>query len=199
MQRREMLRLLSATAIGPVVSPDLFAMLRQAQPSPDYRLQTLDAQQNETVVAMMDLIIPSTDTLGAKAVHVNEFLDVILTGWATPNERNKFLAGLREVDVLSERLFSKKFVEVSVEQQTALLRSLDDAVDWAHSPQVDDDDEDAAYDYDARLRGEFFRVFKKLTIHGYYTSEIGFTQELKKEIIPGAQHGCVPTPAGKRA
>lgn len=198
MQRREMLRLLSVTAIGPAVSPDLFVMLRQAQPSSNYRMQTLDAQQNETVVAMMDLMIPATDTPGAKAARVNEFLDVILTGWATPNERNKFLAGLGEVDALSERLFSKNFVQASLEQQTALLRSLDDAVNWAHAP-VADDDEDAAYDYDARLRGEFFRVFKKITLHGYFTSETGFTQELKKEIIPGAQHGCVPLPAGKRA
>ena len=198
MHRREMLRLLSATALGPVVSPDVFAMLRQAQPSTDYRLQTLNPQQNETVVTMMDLIIPATDTPGAKAARVNEFLDVILTGWATPAERDRFLAGLAEVDHLSEKLFAKRFVEATAEQQGALLHSLDDAVDWAHSLEPSDD-YGAAIDYDARLRGEFFRVFKSLTLHGYYTSEIGFTQELKDEIIPGAQHGCVPLPAGKRA
>jgi hypothetical protein len=49
------------------------------------------------------------------------------------------------------------------------------------------------------MSGEFFRVFKRITLHGYYTSEIGFTQELKLEIIPGAQHGCIPVPAGKKA
>jgi Gluconate 2-dehydrogenase subunit 3 len=198
MHRREMLRLLSVTAISPVVSPDLLAMLRQAQPSPNYRLQTLDTKQNEMVVAMMDLIIPSTDTPGAKGARVNEFLDAILPGWATTAERDKFLAGLGNVDRLSGTMFSKKFVEASVEQQTAVLRSLDDAVDWAHGAQADED-EDGAYDYDARLRGEFFRVFKRLTLHGYYTSEIGFTQELKQEIIPGEQHGCAPVAAGKRA
>lgn len=198
MHRREMLRLLSATAIGPVVSPELFTMLQQAQPSSDYRLQTLNAQQNETVVAMMDIMIPVTDTPGAKAAKVNEFLDVILTEWATPAERNQFLAGLAGVDPMSETLYARKFVEASVEQQTALLRSLDDVVDWEHSPDFNDD-YDGAIDYDARMRGDFFRVFKNITFHGYYTSEIGFTQELKKEIIPGEQHGCAPIPAGKRA
>ena len=198
MHRREMLRLLTATAITPVISPDLYAMLRQAQPSSNYRLQTLDAHQNETVVAMMDLIIPATDTPGAKEAKVNEFIDVILTGWATPAERDRLLAGLGDVDRLSGTLFSKKFVEASSEQQTALLRSLDDAVDWAHGPDSNEDG-DGSIEYDMRLRGEFFRVFKTLTLYGYYTSEIGFTQELKKEIIPGAQHGCVPLPAGKRA
>ncbi len=198
MHRREILRLLSATAITPMVSPDLYAMLRQAQPSSNYRLQTLDVHQNETVVAMMDLIIPATDTPGAKEAKVNEFVDVILTGWATPAERDRLLAGLGDVDRLSGTLFSKKFVEASTEQQTALLRSLDDAVDWAHGPDSNEDG-DGSIEYDMRLRGEFFRVFKALTLYGYYTSEIGFTQELKKEIIPGAQHGCVPLPAGKRA
>ena len=198
MHRREMLRLLSATAMTPMVSPDLYAMLRQAQPSSNYRLQTLDAHQNETVVAMMDLIIPATDTPGAKEAKVNEFVDVILTGWATPEERDRLLAGLGDVDRLSGTLFSKKFVEASNEQQTALLRSLDDAVDWAHGPDSNEDG-DGSIEYDMRLRGEFFRVFKTLTLYGYYTSEIGYTQELKKEIIPGAQHGCVPLPAGKRA
>lgn len=199
MHRREMLRLLSATAIGPVVSPDLFVMLRQTQPSAEYRLQTLSPQQNELVVTMMDLIIPATDTPGAKGARVNEFLDVILTGWATPAEREKMLRGLREVDQLSETLYSKKFVGASVEQQTALLRSLDDAVDWAQAPQTEEEDDDAEIAYDRRMRGQFFRVFKMITLHGYYTSEIGSTQELKKEIIPGAQHGCIPLPAGKTA
>ncbi len=198
MHRREMLRLLSATAIGPVVSPDLFAMLRQAQPSSNYRLQSLHEHQNETVVAMIDLMIPATDTPGAKAAQVNEFIDVILTSWATPAERDRFLMGLAGVDTLSGTLYSKKFVDASVEQQTALLRSMDDAVDWAHDPNSNSD-YDGAIDYDARLRGEFFRVFKTLTLHGYYTSEIGFTKDLRQEIIPGEQHGCAPVPAGKRA
>jgi hypothetical protein len=36
-----------------------------------------------------------------------------------------------------------------------------------------------------------------MTLYGYYTSEIGFTQELRKQIIPGAYHGCAPiTEAG---
>jgi hypothetical protein len=198
MHRREMLRLLSATAIGPVVSPDLFAMLRQAQPSSNYRLQSLNEHQNETVVAMIDLMIPATDTPGAKAARVNEFIDVILTSWATPVERERLLAGVAGVDTLSGTLYAKNFVEATAEQQTALLRAMDDAVDWAHDPNSNDD-YDGSIDYDARLRGEFFRVFKTLTFHGYYTSEIGFTQDLKQEIIPGEQHGCAPVSAGKRA
>lgn len=51
----------------------------------------------------------------------------------------------------------------------------------------------------SQLEGDFWRVFKGITLHGYYTSEIGFTQELKLQIIPGAQHGCAPLVEEKKA
>jgi hypothetical protein len=38
----------------------------------------------------------------------------------------------------------------------------------------------------------FFYQFKKLTLAGYYTSEIGFSQELGKTIIPPGHAGCAP-------
>jgi len=45
---------------------------------------------------------------------------------------------------------------------------------------------------DKQLQGNFWDVFKGITIHGYYTSEIGFAKEQHLEMIPGAYHGCVP-------
>jgi hypothetical protein len=38
----------------------------------------------------------------------------------------------------------------------------------------------------------FFYQLKKLTLVGYYTSEIGFSQELGKTIIPPRHAGCAP-------
>jgi len=38
----------------------------------------------------------------------------------------------------------------------------------------------------------FFYQMKKLTLAGYYTSEIGFLQELGKSIIPPGHAGCAP-------
>jgi hypothetical protein len=197
MHRRELFRLLSAGALMPALSPEALALLRQAQPAAGYTLRTLTPHQNETVVAMTDLLIPDTDTPGAKAARVNEFVDVILTSWATPEERGNFLSGLTDVDIQSNALFGKNFVDASALQQTTLLRSLDDGVPWARDPAHRNGSE-SAVDRDAHLKGIFFRVFKTMTFHGYYTSEIGFTQDLKLEIIPGAQHGCIPVPAAKK-
>ena len=194
MQRREALRVMFAGAVLPAFTPEVFAMFRQAQPPPGYAMRTLAGHWNDTVVAMIDQVIPATDTPGAKGARVNEFIDVILTEWALPEERKNFLDGLAEIDKQSQSLYGKNFSEATPEQQVVQLRAIDDAV--MTNRTVRPRHGNTVTKPDAQLEGNFWEVFKRITIHGYYTSEIGFTQELKMEIIPGAQHGCNPMPAG---
>src|SRR5581483_11616823 len=104
MHRRELFRMLAAGSVLPALSPDVLALFRAAQAASGYQLRTLSPHQNETVVAMIDLIIPATDTPGAKAARVNEFMDVILTDWAHDDERRNFLDGLADIDKQSNVL-----------------------------------------------------------------------------------------------
>ena len=191
LQRRELFRMLGAGAATLYsLTPDLLAAFQSAQPASGYRLRTLTSHLNDTVVAMIDQIIPATDTPGAKGARVNEFIDVILTEWATDSERQNFLNGLADIDRQSNALFAKDFAEASPDQQLALLRAMDDSANFekaaSHHGSVPPEKRDT------QLEGDFWTVFKGITLYGYYTSEIGFTQELKLQIIPGAQHGCAP-------
>jgi hypothetical protein len=186
MHRRELFKLLGAGAALPVFDSNLLAAFQDAHPKSNYTLRTLYPHQNATVVAMIDLIIPETDTPGAKAVRVNEFIDLILTDWAHHDERKNFLAGLDDVDKRSNAIFGKNFIDVTPAQQEILLRELDqryalDREDRAAHPFV-------RRPHNAQLTGDFFGVVKRMTLYGYYTSEVGFTQELRKQIIPGAYH-----------
>jgi len=194
MHRRELFRLLGTGAALPAMSPDLFRMLRAAQPGRGYALRTLDAHQNATVVAMIDLIIPATDTPGAKGALVNEFIDLILTEWATDEERKQFLHGLANIDKQSNDLFGKNFVDANPAQQEAQLRAIDDKemTNRQNRPRHGN----TVPKPDAHLEGPFWVVFKNITLHGYYTSEIAFKQEFQLEIMPGAFHGCVPLGPG---
>src|SRR6202007_296768 len=126
MQRREALKTLLGGGVLAAMPADLFGFFRDSHPASGYTLRTLDPHQNELVVAMIDQIIPATDTPGAKGARVNEFIDVILTEWANDGERRNFLSGLADVDKQSNTLFSKDFAAASPEQQLTLLRSLDD-------------------------------------------------------------------------
>src|SRR5216684_248655 len=179
MQRREALKLLFAGGILPAVPADLFGFFQDSHPPAGYTLRTLDAHQNDTVVAMIDQIIPATETPGAKGARVNEFMDVILTQ--------------------CNMLFGKNFAAATPEQQITLLRSMDETAAIARSARESREARPPVWEpagRDTQMQDDFFTVFKKMTVHGYYTSEIGFSQELKLQIIPGAQHGCIQAGPG---
>jgi hypothetical protein len=197
MQRRDVLKFLAAGAIAPSLAPELFTFFQEAHPASGYALRTLNPHQNATVVLMSEMIIPETDTPGAKGARVNEFIDVILTEWATEEDRNNFLSGLAGVDNQSNGLYGKDFVDASAVQQLTLMRAMDEAVAMGAPRSARHGN--TVPERDTQLKGNFFTVFKGITLHGYYTSEVGFSRELGLQIIPGAQHGCVPLTAEKKA
>jgi len=56
-------------------------------------------------------------------------------------------------------------------QQVTLLRALDDyaAAERGEKPQKHGN---TVPEFDAQLRGNFYDIFRGITLHGYYTSEI---------------------------
>jgi hypothetical protein len=198
MQRREVIKLLLGTAAVPLLPREVFALLRQvhsdlpATPA----LKTLNPHQDVTVTTIADLIIPQTDTPGAKAVRVNEFIDLILTEWYDAEDRDNFLAGLANVDAQSHDLFGKDFVDSSVAQQKQLLTALDEELTEFRQAEI----------LAARRRRthfaaskSFFYAMKQLTLVGYFTSEEGAKQALHYEVIPSQHIQCAPLQEEKEA
>lgn len=200
MHRRDVLRLIGTGAAISFLDPPVFAMFREAQmqTGPAYALRTLTPAQNDIVVRMSDLLIPATATPGAKDARVNEFIDVILTDWSHENERQVFLDGLAAVDARSTELCGKKYCEASEAQQTAVLAELDQAYAAERESHAYETHRDYL-DHPNEAKPQFFPMFKQLAVYGYYTSEIGFTQELKREVIYGPYKGCVAMPVAEAA
>ena len=113
MERRDALKLLAGAAMLPLLSRDTLAFFRELheQLPATSALKTLNPHQDVTITTIAELIIPQTDTPGAKAARVNEFIDLILTEWYDEKERGRFLAGLADVDSRSQKMFGKNFVE----------------------------------------------------------------------------------------
>ena len=188
MERREALKLLAGAAALPLLSRDAVALFQQVHQSlaETPALKVLEPHQNATIITIAELIIPQTDTPGAKAARVNEFIDRILAEWYTDEEKSSFLAGLAKVDTRSRDLFGKDFVDCPSSQQIRILTELDDGLaeirkqasaHWRHEP--------------ARKQPFFYRM-KQLTLVGYYTSEVGFEEELHESVIPPEHAGCAP-------
>jgi glucoside 3-dehydrogenase (cytochrome c) hitch-hiker subunit len=189
MERREALKLLASAAALPVISRDMFALFRQVheQMPATAALKTFNAHQDATVAAIADLIIPQTDTPGAKAARVNEFMDIILADWCEDSERANFLSGLADVDVRSRRQFGKDFVDCTTDQQTGILAILDDEATTIREQKLETR---RSRRYRRPMEGPFLSGVKRLTLVGYYTSEIGETQELKLRNHFSRYQGC---------
>jgi hypothetical protein len=189
MERRDVLKLLgSATALS-ALPFEALTLIQQAsaQAAESTAVRTLDPHQNATVTTISELIIPATDTPGAKEAKVNEFIDLLLTEWYDPAETKQFLTGLSEVDACSKEKFSAALVDCTPAQQVEVLKQLDDAAMVFAAKQ-----KQALRTNAAPPPMNFFYQLKKLTLAGYYTSEIGFSQELGKKIIPPSHAGCAP-------
>jgi hypothetical protein len=193
LDRRQMLRKLATGGLGAATAPLWSQRLTaialahadphahtaaKAAPAAAWKPKLLDAHQNDTVVAISELIIPQTDTPGAKAARVNQFIDLVLAE-APADDRTKFLDGLAWIDARAKEQLGSDFVSAKAEQQTALLTPLSDPENKAEAD---------------RPGRDFFQSIKSLTVTGYYTTEIGLRQELGEDgtlflaAYPGCQH-----------
>lgn len=128
----------------------------------------MNKHEFELLSEVVDMIIPATDTPGAAAAGVPLFIDMMFNDWYSPAERVLFLAGLNDID---QRSPANDFLSCLTSKKAAILLEID-------NPENED--------------YNFFRHLKELTLRGYYTSEIGASEELRYEAIPGPYRGCVP-------
>ena len=119
-----------------------------------------------------DAMIPATDTPGAIAAGVPEFLRQMLTEWASERTRAEMIGVLDSIERQAWSQYGAAFVELPVPRRADVVRIVDEE-SIARA--------DAAY-----------RRFKYLVLVGYYQSEIGATRELRYELVPGAWRSCLP-------
>src|SRR5207302_7563453 len=140
MKRRELLRA-GVLASAAAALPRTPALAQNTAPSPEltpaqsgvdaskdlaapgWKPLFLDEHQNETLIVLSDLIIPATDTPGAKEALANRYIDLVLSA-ETPETQRTFLNSLGYVDGESMRRFKAAFRYLSREDQDILLHGL---------------------------------------------------------------------------
>ena len=152
---------------------------------PHWKAAFLNDHQNETLIALSDVIIPATDTSGAKAALVNRYLDLLIS--VQPSEfQQEFLAALKFIDSESQAQLGKEFLELSREDQTWLLKP------WAYTQQSSHwTERNDPHAQPADLAQQHFHRLKTLIAAAYYGSEIG-EKELgwDGEFTHGPYEGC---------
>jgi hypothetical protein len=133
------------------------------------------ADQLQMTGEIADLILPTTDTPGALAVNVHGFLDNYFAECVNKTEQKQFLDGLKRINAVAENNFHKTFLACTHKQHIQLLTAIEKS--------------DMGFTAEDKI---FFKQFKSLTLFGYYTSEVGATQELAYLAIPGGYQGNFP-------
>jgi len=168
MRRRDLLKLgASVTAVpAGVAQQQKQSGGKSALPAPAWKPELFDNHENQTVIALTDLIIPATDTPGAKAALVNQHMDHILA--ASPeDEKTPFREGLWWVDGYAMRKHGKPFTDCTPAQQAAILEALDAGTDPEVAPGH-----------------RFFQMLKSFTAAVYYATEIGRNELNKGGRVP---------------
>ncbi len=141
----------------------------------------LDEHQNETLIILSDLIIPATDTPGAKEALVNRYIDLVMAAETHENQKS-FLGNLAYVDGESIRIYKNTFRYLSREDQDDLLHTM--AYPLAGS----------TWTGEAAGADPGYTNFEQLKTHiadAYYTSQIGM-KELGRDdnFTHGVYQGC---------
>lgn len=177
LNRRDAMRGL-ALAVGVASTGWAERALAAAAPAPvlSWTPKALTMDQARLLDVVAELIIPATDTPGARAAGVPQFIDRAVGDYYTKDQVAQLTGGLARMDADARTAHGDVFIALTPEQQVTLL---------------------TAYDQEsgvARGQGQshFFPALEDMVTVGYFTSEVGATEALKYDPVPGAYHGCVP-------
>lgn len=126
-----------------------------------------------------EAIIPTTDTPGAKATGIGEFMVMMVKDTYNGEQQQTFVDGLNHIRKDYKNANGKDFMDASVEERTAYLNEAN---------------QKASEDENLKVIG----MLKDLTVLGYFTSEIGATQQLRYYETPGRFDPCIDYKPGDK-
>ena len=130
-----------------------------------------------------ELIIPTTDTGGALAAGVPAFVKMMLSDWFNEAERENFVSGMHEFSEGALKKHGKKFTELTASKKDQYFGELLAKAEGGASAN----------------RTPFVVLMKRLTIFGYYSSELGATTELRQRIAAAKYEPAAVVKPGDRA
>lgn len=178
MNRREWLKSMSVLAAGAFTAPSLLAVLdahaaaRHGGTTPQF----FAPAQIDVVTAVVDIIVPRTDTPGAVDAGVPRFIDQMFRDVYMPQDQQRYLHALAAF----EKAAVLPFGQIDARQRQTLVARLHEQA-LAGGTELDPVSAPA-----------FVLMTKKLAMLGFFMSQPGCTQVLQYDAVPGAWHGDLP-------
>lgn len=119
-----------------------------------------------------EVMLPATDTPGAIGAGVPGFIRQMLAEWGSPETSAAIIGLLDSIEKQAWARYGAAFLTLTDERRLELMQAIDEQSIARQEP--------------------VYGKFKYLVLLGYYHSEVGATQELHYELVPGAWRGCLP-------
>ena len=136
-----------------------------------------------------DTILPTTaKSPGAKAANTGAFMALMVTDTYSPEDQKVFRDGMTALNEASKKANGgATFMAATPAQRTTVLTALDkEQFDFQKTKKKEEPQ-------------HYFRMMKELSMLGFFTSEIGYTQAMRYKESPGPFQPCVPYTKGDPA
>jgi hypothetical protein len=164
-------------AFSTVASHAMFGRVVEAwaqAPAAPWQPRAIPAAAGAQLAALVDAILPETDTPGARAAGVHVFVDLAVAECLEPADCEAFTRGLAALNAACRRDHGVDLDAAAPADVTALLRRAEGG------------------------RDPFVKTLKGLTVLGFGSSEIGARRALAYDPVPGRYRGCVDLAPGQR-
>jgi gluconate 2-dehydrogenase gamma chain len=177
--RRDLLKRAAWLLGGAISAPAAMAVLqgcyKKTEPgAPATPPKFLTAAELAVVAEIAEILIPRTSTSGARDAGVPAFIDLALDALYSAEDQARFKAGLAEFETAA-RATGKAFLEQDEQARAGFLHNTL-AVALGSEPKPK----------------PFILMTRELTLLGYFSSQVGITENMEYVAVPTAYHGCVP-------
>jgi gluconate 2-dehydrogenase gamma chain len=180
ISRKEAIRRTAIIMGGVVFAPSILGVLKgcKATPNDEWIPELFSQRQARLMNTLVDVILPEDDTPSASQAGVTAFIESMVKNVYNQEQRNLFLKGLDQFDEEATLELEGDFYDMT------------DEIKYEYTYGMNR----VALESGRGSGGErpFILILRELTILGYFTSEVGATQVLRYEPVPGVYRGCVP-------
>jgi len=187
MDRRKAIKN-TALFVGATLSSSTLATMLQSCQGQDRLSWTplfFNEEQAQIVSEITEMILPRTETPGAKDLKVDIFVDLMFKETLSPSDQEHVLVGYEKFSATCDELYGKSFLQMNNEQRAQILKKVGEETN-TFVPSV----------WGSKLEPQppldFYRRVKQFTLTGYFTSEEIGKNVLRYDPIPGDFNGCLP-------
>lgn len=176
IDRKEAIKRAGLLLGGVVFAPNILGVLNGCTATPgDWTPTLFSSNQARIVTALADVILPADDTPAASELGVPEFIETMVNEVYSEAQKREFIEGL-------DRFSTDYRAEIQAEYFDG---NDTDKYDFTYHQNRLAVEEDPA-------SNPFILTFKELTLLGYFTTEVGASEVLRYEPVPGVYDGCIP-------